>query len=558
MKKLIAPKKLVAVIILLISVFLSMFVLYTPKPIQEEQRFSSIRALVHIKEISREPHSVIDPVAHENVRLYIKNTLTSYIGSANVFEKNSTTSASTSIEWKDWLNETFGKSAPSEIKNVLGVFPGKSDTAIMLVGHYDSAAMSQNEGLGRSSGAADDGYALGTMLEIANLFKGRQLENTIYLLFTDGEDIGLAGATRAVLDKDLMAKVGFVINMKAFGVSGPVYMFETSPKNKKIIDFYRKANLPVSYSLATTVYQEKHLYTDFSRFLDVTKSNGINFAAIAGADHMYTSGDNYQTVSASTLQHYGEQITPLVEAFVNDPKYSDVHYFDANEDSVFFTLFPKVFVNYSETVAKILNFAVLALLIAIALFMVKKRGVVLREIPKFAVGILVVLIVAIGVAFGYGYLMALVGKVSYSMTYMFVKGSEWPSLLFMLALAAAVFLVYRRKADTIEKQRTFLLFGVSLQLLLALATGFLVPGASFLFFIPALLGTLALAASMQNGVIVKHAVYGATILVSTLLIVPILYSFFLTLNVGGTPIFVALLMINLTVSLPVFKLQVDV
>lgn len=557
MRKLIVTKKLIPITTLIVSVFLSTLVLSTPKPTTNESHFSSLRALAYIKEISQVPHSVFDPDAHENVRMYIKDTLTQNLGSANVFEQNYDTSTTKfSTQWKDYINKTFGKGVPNAIKNVLAVIPGKSKTGIMLVGHYDSGGVYLDEVQGRSYGAADDGYALGTMLEIAHLYQGQQLENTLYLLFTDAEEIGMVGAECVARDKDLMAKVGFVINLEARGVSGPAYMFETSANNDKVIEFYRKANWPVSYSFATTVYQFMPAYTDFEKFAQIGL-NGINFAVVEGHDHYHTPRDNYQSLSASSLQHYGEQVTPLVEAFVKDPKYSDVHYFDGSEDRVFFTLFPHVLVSYSETVAQIFPFAVLVLLISVAIILVMKRSVLLRELPKDAFGFFAALVITVAISFAYGYLMALFGKVPYSITYVMMNGSEWPTLLFMLIVAAAVFAFYGRKMDTEQKQRTFLLFGTAFQLGIALITGFLLPGASFLFLIPALLGTLALAASMQPHAIVKYVTYGFTFLVSTLLIVPSLYSFFLALTVGGTPILTALLLIHSTVSLPVLKLQFD-
>lgn len=555
MRKLVITKKLIPIAILVASVFLSMFVLSTPKPTSDEQRFSSSRALTYIKEISQEPHSIYDLAAHEKVRLYIKDTLTSYLGAENVIEQNYDTSTEDfSTEWKDYIYKITGKDAPGAIKNILGVIPGKSETGIMLVGHFDSGELYPSKNLGQSFGAADGGYALGTMLEIADLYKGRQLENTIYLLFTDANELGGYGADVMLQhEKDLMSRVGFVINMEVSGVSGPAYMFETSPNNRKVIEFYRKANLPVSYSLATTVYHEMDAMTDFTWFLYYQAANGINFATIGGHALVHTSRDNFQNVSATTLQHYGEQVTPLVDAFVTDPKYSDVHYFDANEDSVFFNLFSNVFVSYSETVAKILHFVVLILVITIAVFMVKKRGFPLWKLLMYAVGFLAALFIT---AFVYGYLMALFGQVPYALSFWHMNGSEWPTLLFMLAVAA-VYIRYVLRLETVEKQQSFLLFGIIVQLVIALITGFVLPGVSFFFFVPALLGILALAASLQLIAIVKQAVYGATILISTLIVVPFLYSFFLAFSVNGTPVIVALLLFNMTVSLPVFKLQFD-
>lgn len=531
MKKPVISQRLIAILILAFSIFLSMFVLYTPKPAAEEQKFSSTRALTYIKEISKESHSVFAADAHENVRLYIKDTLTGYLGADHVSEYNYEISA--------FQTET------GEVRNLLGVIPGKSETAIMLVGHYDS--------VDGSYGAADDGYALGTMLEIADLYKNQELENTIYFLFTDAEEMGLDGAEAFVANEpELMSNVGLVINIEARGVSGAALMFETSLNNKKVIDFYRQARFPASYSLATAIYQVMPNDTDFTIFREAGK-NGLNFAVIEGIDHYHTPLDNYNELSSSSLQHYGEQIVPLVDAFVTDSKYSDVNYFDANQESVFFTLFPNVFVSYSETAANILHIATFLLLIAVTVIMLKNRLAQFRKTIGSLFIFLGTFILSVLLSVGFALLIAKIGNVPYYFTYVVVGGSGWATLLFLLVVAALSYAIYARCANSLEKQRTFLFFGISLQLLIA---GTILPGMSFLFFVPALLGTLALAASLQGNMIIKHLAYGATTLFSILLIVPILRTFFLALTVGSTPVLVAIMLLHLTVLIPVFRLHV--
>ncbi|NCA96410.1 MAG: M28 family peptidase, partial [Methanomicrobia archaeon] len=204
--------KKVSFITLLVSLLLSLFVLYTPTPSLQDNQFSAIRAAEHIEVISREPHSVFDEDAHEAVRVYIKDTLTSYLGAANVFEYN-------------YTKEQLNAGTDYGIKNVLGVLPGQSETGMMLVGHYDSRGHIGRAGeLGRSYGAADDGYAMGTMLELAYLLKDLNPVNSVYFLFTDAEETGLYGAKMMAQETAIMDKVGFLINIEARGVSGPAYM----------------------------------------------------------------------------------------------------------------------------------------------------------------------------------------------------------------------------------------------------------------------------------------------------------------------------------------------
>jgi Zn-dependent M28 family amino/carboxypeptidase len=167
---------------------------------------------------------------------------------------------------------------------------------------------------------------LATLLEIARLYGSRNNENSIYILFTDGEETGLYGAIMAAQETALMDKIGFVINVEARGVQGAAYMFETSTKNDKIIDFYRQAQLPVSYSLATAVYTVMPNMTDFTAFLAVGKQ-GLNFAVLDGLYYYHTPFDNYTNINVSSIQHYGSQILPLVEEYATNSAYADVDYF---------------------------------------------------------------------------------------------------------------------------------------------------------------------------------------------------------------------------------------
>ena len=267
--------------VLLFSIILSFFVLYTPKPIAggTGDAFSAVNVAQTIEVISREPHSVFDQEAHEEVRLYIKNELDALLGIANVYEMN-------------YSKEEVGKEY--SVKNLLGVIPGASETGLLLVGHYDSRGHIGRFGeLGRSYGAADDGYAIGTMLEIARLYANKPLKTSLYFLFTDAEEVGLVGAKQAVLETAWMDKISFVINIEARGIKGPSYMFETSPNNEKVIDFYKQAKYPVSYSLATAVYSVMPNYTDFTEFLKIEKS-GINFAVL---DNLYYYPYNFQNMN---------------------------------------------------------------------------------------------------------------------------------------------------------------------------------------------------------------------------------------------------------------------
>lgn len=534
-----------AYIPLLAGLFLSLFVLYTPIPnTRDETVFNTRLAAETIAAISRDPHSVYDPEAHEEVRIYLRDKLAAFLGAENVYE----------LDYDRGLIDS-GRAVEYDIHNLLGVIPGESDTAIMLVGHYDSRGHIGRSGeLGESYGAADDGYALAVLLEIARLYAGRDLKNSIYLLITDAEETGLYGANMmATCEDDRMAGVGFVINLEARGVQGPAYMFETSTGNDKIIDFYTNAELPVSYSLATAVYTVMPNKTDFTEFLEVGK-RGINFAVLDGLAYYHTPRDSYASINQSSIEHYGRQIVPLVEEFVTNEKYSDVDYFAGTGNQVFFTLFANVFIHYHENVARALHIVFLAAAIAFAVFLFVKKelnaGKLLFGFGAF-LGAMLVALIAGGVV---GRIAAFVSGTPFSMTYVRSPFGGLATLLTLVGLAAGLYSLYRRKAN--DSMPEILLVGTIVNLLLALATGLALSGASFLFLVAGLSGLVVLLFDrFVVNKLARRIAYGVLVVINLLVIVPLLFSLYLALTVGGLLALGPILVFYLVVLIPTFDLQ---
>ena len=532
--------------VVIFSFLLSLFVLYTPTPVaKSDDLFSAAYVAEYIEVISREPHSVFDPVAHEDVRLYLKTQLEEFVGVSNVTEMNYT-----ALE----LNEgtEYG------IKNLLAVIPGQSETGILLVGHYDSRGHVGRDGeLGRSYGAADDGYAIGTLLEIARLYGSQDLENSIYILMTDAEETGLYGAMLAS-EEPFMDKIGFIINLEARGVKGPAYMFETSANNEFVIDFYKKAELPVSYSLATAVYTVMPNLTDFTEFLQVDKQ-GINFAVLDNLYYYHTPHDNYTNIDLSSIQHYGSQVVPLVEAFVTDDIYSDVNYFVGEQNQVFFTILPNMFITYRESTMHALHFITLALLIGISIYLMIIKKVNLLSIVKY-------LGLTLAYVFGFAIiglflamLIAWVGKVPFSITYVRMENTGFVTAFILVSVTAVSAFLYKKFIKTEQNKQAMLISGISLNLLLAILTGFALSGASFLFFIPALFGIISLyVLTFVKNNVVLHIALSQNILWNMLLIVPILYSLFLALTVGGLLAFILILLINISAVIPYTFKQLEI
>ena len=277
-------KGIILFLSIILSIVLGVTSLYTPRPKSEDSGFSTEIAKEHIKEISKEVHSIQEPEALGRVREYILNELKELGLEPEVFTYEGVESS---------------KGGIYDINNIYAKIDGKNGedgSYIMLASHYDSSPKKRSGEDGESKGAADAGYGVSTILEIVRIIKesGQELENGIKILITDGEEMGLMGAKEEMNNNfDLYENVNFVVNLEARGIKGPALMFETSNNNKKVIDLYKKANLPVSYSLAADVYNKMPNGSDFTEFKNAGLP-GINFAVLNDLDYYHTKNDNYR------------------------------------------------------------------------------------------------------------------------------------------------------------------------------------------------------------------------------------------------------------------------
>ena len=353
--------------------------------------------------------------------------------------------------------------------------------------------------------------------------------------------------------------VNFVINVEARGVAGPAYMFETSKNNIKVVDLYAKANLPMTYSVATAVYSVMTNFTDFTSMLDIGKQ-GINFSTLDNINYYHVPSDNLSNISTSSMQHYGSQIMPILKEYTSNAKYADVNYFDATQDAVFFNVLPGVLARYSETAAIVFTLLGIAVF-AVALVFMIIRGKISAK--RFGVAMAVVLASVVGAAlvgFVISYLTALIVGNPWNLTYLRVNGAGVPfALTFILVLAGELLFCFKKIGKSQTSATEYLTAGVAWNLLFATVTTFALAGASFLFFWPALLGAVVLLvrAFTENG-IASHVLCSVTNAIALLIFVPLLYSLFIAVTAGGLLALALLFAFALSVVLPASFLQSDI
>lgn len=527
-------KGIILFLSIILSIVLGVTSLYTPRPKSEDSGFSTEIAKEHIKEISKEVHSIQEPEALGRVREYILNELKELGLEPEVFTYEDVESS---------------KGGIYDINNIYAKIDGKNGedgSYIMLASHYDSSPKKRSGEDGESKGAADAGYGVSTILEIVRIIKesGQELENGIKILITDGEEMGLMGAKEEMNNNfDLYENVNFVVNLEARGIKGPALMFETSNNNKKVIDLYKKANLPVSYSLAADVYNKMPNGSDFTEFKDAGLP-GINFAVLNDLDYYHTKNDNYDNISDTSIQHYGEQVLPIVQEYVYNAKYGQADYFQSNQNSVFFTLLPNVFINYTSLIATILAVISLIALVVIMRNLKVNAKMVVKWIAVWTG--LALASTAIGIAISY--IISMVSGIEFKITYMpRITGSDFIVLMAVILTSVLVALLSKKLAKNREDLESMLFGGLWFNEFLLVIFMIALPGGSYLFLWPVIMTLISI-------ILTKKFKNQNMLLIATMftivMYVPVIYNIYIALTIGALGVVMLLTLMSLSTIVP--------
>ncbi|MFF0087439.1 M20/M25/M40 family metallo-hydrolase [Streptomyces canus] len=286
--------------------------------------FSAERALTHVRQIAVKPHPT-GSAESERVREYIARTARAF---GAMVETQSGPAASG--EGKELQLAT--------VHNVVARFPGTGPAvgtrrSVLVVAHYDSVP--------GGPGAADDGAAVGSMLEsMRAISESGPVRNDIVFLFTDGEELGSLGA-RLFVERNEMAEFGVVLNWEARGSSGPVLTFETSTGNAALMSGFAAAvSRPTGNSLAYEIYRRMSNDSDFTVFKEAG-ATGINSAFIDGFHDYHAASDSVDNLSGRSVQHQGDTMLGLVRSLGD--REAPV---TSGGDTVYFDLFSRLLVHY--------------------------------------------------------------------------------------------------------------------------------------------------------------------------------------------------------------------
>ena len=355
-------RRLLAPIAALLGLVAGLSVLILPSPAPttaDPTEFSAERAMASINRLADEPHSVLSREAHDQARddvigMFADLGYTADVHSDPLFDFSEPVDKET-FDMLSAEQQAAVKDAPAD--TIVVDVPGKSERTMALMAHYDSSTV---EGAGNdeqhpytsgtSHGAADDGYGVATIVETLRALKaeGRQPENSLKIVITDAEEIGLIGARNEMRHHRAdYENVDLVLNLEARGMSGPAFMFETSPNNSAVAGYFLShVKQPVTGSLFPSLYALMPNSTDMTNLIP-EGFTVLNIAAVGDADHYHQSTDAPRYVDHSTLQHYGDQVLGLTRAWAFDGQAPTL---TADGDLHFFQLWRGLTVRYPAAV----------------------------------------------------------------------------------------------------------------------------------------------------------------------------------------------------------------
>jgi hypothetical protein len=469
--------------------------------------FSAGRALVQLRAISTQPHPMGSPAAAE-VRDHIAGVLRDLGLDPRLSSSPVCRGAGT-------------EPVCGQAHNIVATVDGsRGDGAVMLVAHYDSVM--------GGPGASDDGLGVASLLEVARaLTAGDRPVNDVVLIFTDGEEQGLLGAT-AIVDAGLVPAPdrSVVLNLDARGQYGPVAMFQTGVGRAGAVSALGD-HPPVATSAAGVVYALLPNDTDFSAFVDAGYTGPQLRGHVRFCPVPHGTGHR-RSRRPSALQDMGETVLAATRQLAA----ADLAAVAGAGAATYFPVGPWL-VAYPAWLAMIL--AILALVVvAFAVVLAFRRSVVTaRGILVAGLGILMATIAAalVGAA---GWALLRVLRPDYAG---FVAGDPYRPepgyagfALLGIALLAGAAAAGRRRVRPADVLAAILVIFTAL----TAAALVLAPGATYAFAWPALLGGCGLAVvahrpSDRDRFAVAAALGGAAALVT---LTPIAVLLFPVLGLG--------------------------
>ena len=482
--------------------------------------FSAQRVADDLRVISKEPHSIQHPKERKVLGDFLFHRLQQMGGKTQVFEYDTIPS------------KIGGKFSYSNVYAEFASPLPDSSSYILLVAHYDSR-FRQKVGKDTvfSFGAADDGYGLGVILELVGLALDYRDEwkQGIKVLFTDAEEHNLDGMRSAWQEnREIFNDVNLMVNIDARGVKGPALLFETSPGNEKVLDLYSYAKRPQGFSLTTFVYKLLPNNTDFSIVKDTIP--GMNFAVVDNLKYYHTNLDNYSNISLKSIQHYGDQLEPVMYEYLTGEEYGGSNVFAGEKDVVFFGLPLLGLFVFSKTGYLILNIAIFALFAFVLYVYVRYKMISVQGVLRAFLHVLAFAAVSVGLGILGAFILAKYNGFKFDMLNLKYIPYDNQILLTVLLVQFVWLLVFIRLQERKHKFYVWeMLLGSNLLVFLLSLVLYIYAGENYFILFPLATSCVAMFFSVARNF---KWLYLVSCALTVLIAVHILYLLYVTVTIG--------------------------
>jgi hypothetical protein len=492
--------------------------------------FSAARAKTHISAIADDPRPVGSP-QHDEARAYLLDELGS-------------------LGWRTEVQESIGMfdfgvdgtQSIAAVANVIATRPGIASTGtVMLAAHYDTVA--------GSPGAGDDGIGVGVLLETARaLSTAAAPRNTVMILLTDAEEVGLLGAEAFVRERAKQLGTTVVLNHEARGAGGGPMTFRMSSPNSELIEVLAGAPGVFADSSSEATFEALPNDSDFTPF-EQGGLYGYDTAILADGAYYHSPIDDPAHLSAASLQQMGDTTLALTRELAG----MDLAAIGRGGEEIV-TALPWGLLWYPQSLEIPLAIGVLVLA-AVLVWVLRRRGALtLPRVALSALASVVVLAVAGVASYAVWRLALLIDPAQASV----VVGEPYRPLLYRLAMLLAglaavlsLFALLRRRLGAVG-------LAVGMLVVLALAgvlLAFTLPGVSGAVVQP----TLVVAAGAVVAVLlperrtgVRSGVYLLAMAVAAVMLGPAVWLGF-DVGLSAGPLSAVLLAMFVTLALPLIE-----
>lgn len=422
----------------------------------------------------------------------------------------------------------------ANVENILAQAPGQpAGDPVLMVAHYDSVAA--------GPAVSDDGMGVSALLEIARATRGERFRNPVVFLVDDGEEAGLLGAEAYVAGGGTAA---IAVNVENRGTEGPSNMFETSRGNRWLIAQLADAlPMPNATSFFYAVYELLPNDTDVTIFKRAGMA-AVNFAAIGGIYWYHTPMDDIAHASPRTLQHHGDNLLGSLRAFGNADLTAR-----SDDDATYFDILSFTLVHWPQ------GWTLWIGIVSLILLVVAARREPAKLIAFGILGTFAAILLAVLLGLGISSLSMLRAReVNWVARPLASIAAMWLAGFAAALFGFAPFRKWRvvratdndRDAPPRDGSRALLVGAAVVWHALGIGLALAMPGAAFVFLVPAAVVTVCLLAR-ANAVVT--AVAGAT--VAAILIFPMGTMLYSALG-GGLMVAIAVLIaVQATLFAPV-------